>query len=207
MRQSLECMLIQFLLGLLKSRANLSNNPATVIAQIVSALKTMAQNLQLGDQVLHILNSDPIWAEFKDQNHDLFIMDTQKRGMIAGELKASTLLIQSFTSNLSSNIRTFQLCRWIFDASSQQEDRSHHVTAASRSRRLHRLSNGRTLKHQKCRFQLRSVVVKRLLVLYLVINAIKLRNFLFCVSWCEAQKMFFEFTQHTRKVILNNSKN
>lgn len=78
-------MLIQYLLGLLKSRANLSNNPATVIAQIVSALKTMAQNLNYGAQVLHILNGDPIWAEFKDQNHDLFIMETQKRGMIAGK--------------------------------------------------------------------------------------------------------------------------
>lgn len=44
----------------------------------------MAQNLSYGDQVLHILNSDPVWAEFKDQNHDLFIMDTHKRGMIAG---------------------------------------------------------------------------------------------------------------------------
>jgi hypothetical protein len=77
-------MLIHFLLGLLKTRANNTSNPATIIAQIVSALKTMAQNLNYGDQVLHILNSDPIWSEFKDQNHDLFIMDTQKRGMIAG---------------------------------------------------------------------------------------------------------------------------
>jgi DnaJ homolog subfamily C member 13 len=87
-------MLIQFLLGLLKSRANLSNNPATVIAQIVSALKTMAQNLNFGDQVLHILNSDPIWAEFKDQNHDLFIMDTQKRGMITGKLFLMVLICE-----------------------------------------------------------------------------------------------------------------
>lgn len=84
-RQSLECMLIQYLLSLLKSRGSLTNNPATVIAQIVSALKTMALNLNYGDQVLHALNSDPIWAEFKDQNHDLFIMDTKKRGMITGE--------------------------------------------------------------------------------------------------------------------------
>lgn len=85
-RQSLECMLIQFLLGLLKSRVNSSKNSTTVIAQIVSALKTMAQNLNYGDQVLHVLNSDPIWAEFKDQNHDLFIMDSHTRGMIAGKL-------------------------------------------------------------------------------------------------------------------------
>lgn len=82
-------MLIQFLLGLLKSRANLTNNPATVTAQIVSALKTMAQNLNFGDQVLHILNADPVWLEFKDQNHDLFIMDTHKRGMIAGKISKS----------------------------------------------------------------------------------------------------------------------
>lgn len=91
-------MLIQYLLGLLKSRANLSNNPATVIAQIVSALKTMAQNLNYGDQVLHILNGDPIWAEFKDQNHDLFIMDTQKRGMIAGKKCEKSSLDTLFNS-------------------------------------------------------------------------------------------------------------
>lgn len=72
------------MLGMLKNRANLTGNPAMVIAQIVSALKTMAQNLKYGDQVLYVLNADPIWAEFKDQNHDLFIMDTQKRGMITG---------------------------------------------------------------------------------------------------------------------------
>lgn len=83
-RQSLDCLLIQFLLGLLKSRSKISSNPANIIAQIVSALKTMAQNLNFGDQVAHILNSDPVWAEFKDQNHDLFIMDTHKRGMITG---------------------------------------------------------------------------------------------------------------------------
>lgn len=98
-------MLIQYLLGLLKSRANLSNNPATVIAQIVSALKTMAQNLNYGDQVLHILNSDPIWAEFKDQNHDLFIMDTHKRGMIAGESRSSGNSSEIFINYFANQVR------------------------------------------------------------------------------------------------------
>lgn len=55
-----------------------------MIAQIVSALKTMTQNLNYGDQVLQILTADPTWAEFKDQNHDLFIMDTKSRGAIQG---------------------------------------------------------------------------------------------------------------------------
>jgi DnaJ homolog subfamily C member 13 len=97
-RQSLECLLIQYLLGLLKNRSSITTNkPAAVIAQIVSALKTMAQNLNYGDQVLHILNADPIWAEFKDQNHDLFIMDTPKIGMIAGmQIKFILWRISSF---------------------------------------------------------------------------------------------------------------
>lgn len=115
-------MLIQYLLGLLKSRANLTNNPATVIAQIVSALKTMAQNLNYGDQVLHILNSDPIWAEFKDQNHDLFIMDTHKRGMIAGRFPTLTFVVSRLLMIVSLTvIRSVTICRWLFDAGAQQE--------------------------------------------------------------------------------------
>jgi DnaJ homolog subfamily C member 13 len=76
-------MLIQYLLNLLKTRANHTSNSGTVVAQIVSALKTLAQNLNYGDQVVYILNGDPIWADFKDQNHDLFILDTPNHGMIA----------------------------------------------------------------------------------------------------------------------------
>lgn len=129
-RQSLDCLLIQFLLGLLKSRANIASNPATVIAQIVSALKTMAQNLNFGDQVVHILNSDPVWAEFKDQNHDLFIMDTHKRGMITGgELLVSVTfsvtvmpIIVSLPKQLSVSIRPFEFRGRVFDASAQQEN-------------------------------------------------------------------------------------
>lgn len=52
----------------------------------------MAQNLNYSDQVLHILNSDPIWAEFKDQNHDLFIEDSHKRGMITGKWRFSIFI-------------------------------------------------------------------------------------------------------------------
>lgn len=85
---------------MLKSRGSLTDNPAAVIAQIVSALKIMSQNLNYSDQVLHILNSDPIWAEFKDQNHDLFIMDTHKRGMITGGEFTSVLVMMSIVNIL-----------------------------------------------------------------------------------------------------------
>lgn len=84
-RQSLDCGLIQFLLKLLDSRIELGDNPAMVKAQIVAALKAMANNLNYGQRVNEILNGNPIWAEFRDQKHDLFIADTNIRGYLTGE--------------------------------------------------------------------------------------------------------------------------
>lgn len=61
-----------------------TDNPSMVKAQIVNALKMMGQNLNYGDRVSHILNASSIWAEFKDQKHDLFIMDNNVRGYLTG---------------------------------------------------------------------------------------------------------------------------
>lgn len=83
-RQSLDCQLIPFLLKILDSRIE-AENPSMVKAQIVSALKAMTHNLNYGDKVTHLLNSNPIWAEFRDQKHDLFITDTNVRGYLTGE--------------------------------------------------------------------------------------------------------------------------
>lgn len=55
-----------------------------VKAQIVAALKAMTHNLSYGDKVSHLLNSNQIWAEFRDQKHDLFITDTNVRGYLTG---------------------------------------------------------------------------------------------------------------------------
>ncbi|KFB50438.1 AGAP005771-PA-like protein [Anopheles sinensis] len=83
-RQSLECQLIPYLLALLDSRFELATNPAMVKAQIVAALKAMSANLTYGDRVTHLLNQNPIWAEYRDQRHDLFITDTDVRGYLMG---------------------------------------------------------------------------------------------------------------------------
>uniref|UniRef100_A0A182WKY9 J domain-containing protein n=1 Tax=Anopheles minimus TaxID=112268 RepID=A0A182WKY9_9DIPT len=83
-RQSLECQLIPYLVALLDSRLVLANNPAMVKAQIVAALKAMSANLTYGDRVTHLLNQHPIWAEYRDQKHDLFITDTDVRGYLMG---------------------------------------------------------------------------------------------------------------------------
>lgn len=55
-------------------------------AQIVAALKAMTNNLNYGDRVNHILNANPIWAEFRDQKHDLFITDKAVRGYLTGNI-------------------------------------------------------------------------------------------------------------------------
>uniref|UniRef100_A0A182NJR4 J domain-containing protein n=1 Tax=Anopheles dirus TaxID=7168 RepID=A0A182NJR4_9DIPT len=83
-RQSLECQLIPYLVALLDSRLVLASNPAMVKAQIVAALKAMSANLTYGDRVTHLLNQYPIWAEYRDQKHDLFITDTDVRGYLMG---------------------------------------------------------------------------------------------------------------------------
>ncbi|XP_035914542.1 dnaJ homolog subfamily C member 13 isoform X2 [Anopheles stephensi] len=83
-RQSLECQLIPYLVALLDSRLVLAHNPAMVKAQIVAALKAMSANLTYGDRVTHLLNQYPIWAEYRDQKHDLFITDTDVRGYLMG---------------------------------------------------------------------------------------------------------------------------
>lgn len=60
-------------------------NFSQVKAQIVAALKAMTHNLNYGDKVSHLLNSNSIWAEFRDQKHDLFITDSNIRGYLTGE--------------------------------------------------------------------------------------------------------------------------
>lgn len=57
-------------------------------AQIVAALKAMTHNLSYGGKVSHILNSNQIWAEFRDQKHDLFITESTTRGFLTGMLFA-----------------------------------------------------------------------------------------------------------------------
>lgn len=53
----------------------------------------MTHNLNYGDRVSHILNSSSIWAEFKDQKHDLFITDTNIRGYLTGTVDSIIRII------------------------------------------------------------------------------------------------------------------
>ncbi|XP_054738081.1 dnaJ homolog subfamily C member 13 [Anastrepha obliqua] len=98
--QSLEVNLVPFLLGLLDSRLEYVDNASAVKAQIVAALKGMTHNLNYGERVTQILLKHPIWAEYKDQRHDLFITDTNIRGYLTGINPTAGYLTQGPAQNI-----------------------------------------------------------------------------------------------------------
>ena len=79
------------MLGLLDSRLEYVDSPSAVKALIVAALKGMTHNLTYGERVTHQLLQHPVWAEFKDQRHDLFITDTNVRGYLTGAILISLI--------------------------------------------------------------------------------------------------------------------
>lgn len=76
--------MVPFLLNILENRIDILENPATTKAQIVKALKAMTRSFSLGDKVSSILEKSSIWAEYKDQRHDLFISNTSTSGYLTG---------------------------------------------------------------------------------------------------------------------------
>lgn len=84
-KQALDADFVQFLLTLLETRLELTENPAMTKAQIVKALKSMSRSLLYGEKVNSILERSSIWLEYKDQKHDLFISNTPISGYLTGE--------------------------------------------------------------------------------------------------------------------------
>lgn len=102
-RQALEADLVTYLLGLLDARLELIDNPAMTKAQIVKALKAMSRSLMYGDKINAILERSKVWADYKDQKHDLFISNTPIAGYLtAGTPKAAGYLTQGSSSKLTT---------------------------------------------------------------------------------------------------------
>ncbi|KAF7280153.1 hypothetical protein GWI33_006329 [Rhynchophorus ferrugineus] len=83
-KQALDVDFIPFLLSLLEARLEIIENPAMTKAQIVKALKSMGKSLLYGDRVNAVLEKSSIWAEYKDQKHDLFIGSSNIAGYLTG---------------------------------------------------------------------------------------------------------------------------
>ncbi|XP_015609793.1 dnaJ homolog subfamily C member 13 isoform X2 [Cephus cinctus] len=81
-KQALEAEMVPYLLNLLEGRLDLIDNPGMTKAQIVKALKAMAKSSLLGEKVNAILEKSSVWAEYKDQRHDLFISNTPTAGYL-----------------------------------------------------------------------------------------------------------------------------
>lgn len=77
--------MVPYLLNILEGRLDIVENPATTKAQIVKALKAMTKSLLLGEKVNAILEKSSVWAEYKDQRHDLFISNNTSSGYLTGK--------------------------------------------------------------------------------------------------------------------------
>ncbi|CCG58567.1 Protein CBR-RME-8, isoform b [Caenorhabditis briggsae] len=72
-QQMLNCGMVPYLLEVLDSSMNGVSNGAAARAEIVDALKSAILDLKVGTKIQEILEKSPIWAQFKDQRHDLFL--------------------------------------------------------------------------------------------------------------------------------------
>lgn len=91
-KQALDVDFVPFLLGLLEGRLEVIENPAMTKAQIVKALKSMCASSLYGERVSSILEKSSIWAEYRDQKHDLFISSTPMAGYLTGQCSLVALL-------------------------------------------------------------------------------------------------------------------
>uniref|UniRef100_A0AC35U0N7 J domain-containing protein n=1 Tax=Rhabditophanes sp. KR3021 TaxID=114890 RepID=A0AC35U0N7_9BILA len=75
--------IVQHILGLLNSSLPEVENPAASKAEMVDALKSVLTDLTWGKKIQDILDASPIWAQYRDQRHDLFLPATRTQA-IAG---------------------------------------------------------------------------------------------------------------------------
>lgn len=94
--------MVPYLLNILEGRLDIIENPATAKAQIVKALKAMTRSLLLGEKVNAILEKSSVWAEYKDQRHDLFISNANSGYLTAGTPVSAGYLTAGPSTTLST---------------------------------------------------------------------------------------------------------
>ena len=95
--QALQCDLIKDLLALLDAPLRDQPSPSATKALIVKALKAMTHSLLHGEEVSSLLKSNPVWQQYEQQKHDLFLPDRPNAGYltaapgVAGYLTSSSM--------------------------------------------------------------------------------------------------------------------
>lgn len=82
--QMLNCGMVPYLLDVLDSSMNGVSNGAAARAEIVDALKSAILDLKVGQKIAEILEKSPVWAQFKDQRHDLFLPAARTQAITGG---------------------------------------------------------------------------------------------------------------------------
>ncbi|CAB3410631.1 unnamed protein product [Caenorhabditis bovis] len=82
--QMLSCGMVQYLLEVLDSSMSGVENAAAARAEIVDALKSACLDLKVGQKIADILDKSPIWVQFKDQRHDLFLPAARTQAITGG---------------------------------------------------------------------------------------------------------------------------
>lgn len=81
--QAINSGLVPYLLKLLD--AGQSTHSSSTKALVVNVLKAMRESATYGEQIGAMLDKSNVWAEFKDQKHDLFIQNTSAVGYLTSE--------------------------------------------------------------------------------------------------------------------------
>jgi DnaJ family protein C protein 13 len=90
--KAINCELVPFLLKLLD--AGQSAHTSSTKALIVEVLKAMKESQTYGEQINAMLEKSDVWAEFRDQKHDLFINNTPIAGYLTGGANVAGYLTQ-----------------------------------------------------------------------------------------------------------------
>ena len=81
-KQALDCGLIGEFLTLLDSPLPEVSSPSGCKALIVKAVKAMQCSLVYGEEITAQLKQSPVWTQYAQQKHDLFLTDRQNAGYL-----------------------------------------------------------------------------------------------------------------------------
>jgi DnaJ family protein C protein 13 len=101
--QGIQSQLVPLLLSLLKNgnTADMGPSPSATKAHIVKALQSMSDDERFGAEIQAMLSKSDIWAQYRDQKHDLFLSDKP----VAGYLTSSGSSVSGYLTqgSLSKN--------------------------------------------------------------------------------------------------------
>ena len=92
------------MLALLDSPLRDVSSPSATKALIVKALKAMTHSLLHGEEVTAQLKANPVWAQYEQQKHDLFLPDRPNAGYLTASPGVAGYLTSSSMRKTAPNV-------------------------------------------------------------------------------------------------------